>query len=69
MILPYFACALLFFYSNTGFCSEECKFQERKYIIYGVNFGEGFNLKRDVYLRMANVVRQLREQGKLLKYS
>ncbi|GFQ72561.1 GDP-fucose protein O-fucosyltransferase 2 [Trichonephila clavata] len=33
----------------------------QKYLIYDVNPGEGFNLRRDVYMRMANVVRKLNE--------
>uniref|UniRef100_A0AC35TUQ7 GDP-fucose protein O-fucosyltransferase 2 n=1 Tax=Rhabditophanes sp. KR3021 TaxID=114890 RepID=A0AC35TUQ7_9BILA len=37
--------------------------QEKKYIIYDVNPGEGFNLRRDVYLRVSNFVRQLRLKG------
>ncbi|CEF65573.1 GDP-fucose protein O-fucosyltransferase 2 [Strongyloides ratti] len=36
---------------------------EKKYIIYDVNYGEGFNLRRDVYLRIANTIRILRENG------
>ncbi len=33
-----------------------------RYILYDVNVGEGFNLRRDVYMRIANTVRQLRQQ-------
>lgn len=33
----------------------------KKYLIYDVNPGEGFNLRRDVYMRVANLVRRLRE--------
>lgn len=36
---------------------------ERKYIIYDVNHGEGFNLRRDVFMRIADTVRTLRERG------
>uniref|UniRef100_A0A0K0F8E2 GDP-fucose protein O-fucosyltransferase 2 n=1 Tax=Strongyloides venezuelensis TaxID=75913 RepID=A0A0K0F8E2_STRVS len=36
---------------------------EKKYLLYDVNYGEGFNLRRDVYLRIANTVRHLRENG------
>uniref|UniRef100_A0A8R1E5J8 GDP-fucose protein O-fucosyltransferase 2 n=1 Tax=Caenorhabditis japonica TaxID=281687 RepID=A0A8R1E5J8_CAEJA len=36
---------------------------EKQYILYDVNFGEGFNLRRDVYMRVANAVRLLRETG------
>lgn len=30
-----------------------------RYLLYGVNSGEGFNLRRDVYIRVANLVRKL----------
>lgn len=33
------------------------------YLLYDINPGEGFNLRRDVYVRMANLVRQLREHS------
>ena len=33
------------------------------YLLYDVNPGEGFNLRRDVYVRMANLVHRLREQS------
>lgn len=36
---------------------------EKRYILYDVNHGEGFNLRRDVYMRMANLVRTLRHSG------
>ncbi|PIC42474.1 hypothetical protein B9Z55_009541 [Caenorhabditis nigoni] len=36
---------------------------EKKFLLYDVNFGEGFNLRRDVYMRVANTVRLLRESG------
>ncbi|KAF1762245.1 hypothetical protein GCK72_010507 [Caenorhabditis remanei] len=36
---------------------------EKKFLLYDVNFGEGFNLRRDVYMRLANTVRLLRESG------
>uniref|UniRef100_A0A7E4VQW6 GDP-fucose protein O-fucosyltransferase 2 n=1 Tax=Panagrellus redivivus TaxID=6233 RepID=A0A7E4VQW6_PANRE len=35
----------------------------QRYLLYEVNFGEGFNLRRDVYMRMASLVHELREQG------
>lgn len=44
---------------------EKYSTQEQKYLIYDVNPGEGFNLRRDVYMRIANTVRQLREKGKV----
>eukprot|EP00794_Sanderia_malayensis_P003480 gene3480-3978_t len=34
-----------------------------RFLIYGVNPGEGFNLRRDVYVRVANLVKHLREIG------
>ena len=33
------------------------------YFLYDVNHGEGFNLRRDVYVRMANLVHTLRERS------
>jgi len=35
-----------------------------RYLIYDVNPGEGFNLRRDVYLRVANLVKLLLEKQK-----
>ena len=32
------------------------------YLLYDVNHGEGFNLRRDVYIRMAHLVHALRER-------
>lgn len=37
---------------------------ETKYLIYDVNPGEGFNLRRDVYLRVANLMKLLLEKQK-----
>lgn len=34
-----------------------------KYLIYDVNPGEGFNLRRDVYIRAANLVKHLNDRG------
>lgn len=45
---------------------DENKFEvakDRRFLLYDVNFGEGFNLRRDVYLRISNLVRQLRQKG------
>ena len=33
--------------------------------MYEVNYGEGFNLRRDVYLRMANMVGEPQDSVKL----
>ena len=38
--------------------------KEKRYLIYDTNHGEGFNLRRDVYMRIANTVRFLRESGR-----
>jgi hypothetical protein len=35
----------------------------KQYLIYDVNPGEGFNLRRDVYLRAANLIRVLNEKS------
>uniref|UniRef100_A0A914CFM1 GDP-fucose protein O-fucosyltransferase 2 n=1 Tax=Acrobeloides nanus TaxID=290746 RepID=A0A914CFM1_9BILA len=67
MKTPFLVC-LLFLdlscaYNGVAQFDDETSIQEKKYLIYDVNPGEGFNLRRDVYMRVANVVRQLREQG------
>ena len=33
-----------------------------RYLLYSVNPGEGFNLRRDVHVRVANLVKKLREK-------
>lgn len=33
----------------------------QRYVLYDVNPGEGFNLRRDVYMRIASLVKRLRE--------
>lgn len=35
--------------------------KEPRYLLYDVNPGEGFNLRRDVYMRVANLVKMLNE--------
>lgn len=37
--------------------------QKTKYLIYEVNPGEGFNLRRDVYIRVANLVKHMQNEG------
>ncbi|RWS30061.1 GDP-fucose protein O-fucosyltransferase 2-like protein [Leptotrombidium deliense] len=39
---------------------------QRKYLLYEVNVGEGFNLRRDVYLRMAILIQSLGEEWTLV---
>lgn len=34
-----------------------------RYLLYDVNPPEGFNLRRDVYIRMASLVKTLRKEG------
>ena len=34
-----------------------------RYLLYSVNPGEGFNLRRDVYMRAATLVKTLRSRG------
>lgn len=47
----------------SNFSKEDFSSKEQRYLIYNVNFGEGFNLRRDVYMRIANTVRHLRKKG------
>lgn len=35
----------------------------KRYLLYDTNPGEGFNLRRDVYIRIANLVKDLRKDG------
>ncbi|KAF8359706.1 pad-2, partial [Pristionchus pacificus] len=37
--------------------------QDARYVLYDVNRGEGFNLRRDVHMRIAIAVKKLREKG------
>lgn len=38
-------------------------FFHTRYLLYDVNPPEGFNLRRDVYIRMASLVKTLRKDG------
>ncbi len=38
--------------------------EEARYIFYDVNPGEGFNLRRDVFMRVAVMVKRLNDLGK-----
>ena len=42
---------------------SHCTLSEKpkRYLLYDCNPGEGFNLRRDVYIRITNLVRQLNE--------
>ncbi|CAD5120595.1 DgyrCDS9157 [Dimorphilus gyrociliatus] len=37
---------------------------DTRYLLYDINPGEGFNLRRDVYIRMANMIKFLNEKEK-----
>ena len=39
-------------------------FSPRRYIFYDVNPGEGFNLRRDVFMRIAVFVKNLNAEGR-----
>ncbi|KFM60123.1 GDP-fucose protein O-fucosyltransferase 2, partial [Stegodyphus mimosarum] len=41
------------------------KHRNKRYLLYEVNPGEGFNLRRDVYMRMAVLVKRLNEEDLL----
>lgn len=40
---------------------QDLKYKEPRYLLYDVNPGEGFNLRRDVYMRIAILVRSLNQ--------
>ena len=41
--------------------AEEVASRPKKYLLYDTNPGEGFNLRRDVYMRVAGLVRYMRD--------
>jgi hypothetical protein len=44
-----------------GFCYKKDEYlSKNRYLLYNVNNGEGFNLRRDVYIRIATMVSNLR---------
>nr|XP_039261509.1 GDP-fucose protein O-fucosyltransferase 2-like [Styela clava] len=45
-------------------CAENIDENPKRYLLYDCNPGEGFNLRRDVYIRMSNLVKALRDDGK-----
>lgn len=58
-------CLLVFLLFASGFAHAGEKDEEprRRYLLYDCNPGEGFNLRRDVYMRMSNLVKALRADG------
>ncbi len=40
--------------------AEEVAAKPKKYLLYDTNPGEGLNLRRDVYMRVAGLVRYMR---------
>lgn len=45
-------------------CSAQNRFTGKRYILYDVNPPEGFNLRRDVYIRVAVFLKRLIERDK-----
>lgn len=43
--------------------------REDKFILYDVNYGEGFNLRRDVFMRVAVFVKHLNQVSKKYRYT
>jgi len=50
---------LLLFFLSLALSKDVNELKTVKYILYDVNPGEGFNLRRDVYMRMAVLVKKL----------
>jgi len=58
-------------FGDEGYLDEEDNFMfsagnltsHTRFLIYDVNSGEGFNLRRDVYIRAANLVKYLNDRG------
>ena len=59
-------CSLVFFILASFFIFCDNRLAEKgRYITYTVNYGEGFNLRRDVYLRAVSLVLSLRRETDL----
>lgn len=52
----------------SGISSENSN-KEDKFILYDVNYGEGFNLRRDVFMRVAVMVKDLNQESKKYRYT
>ncbi len=46
---------------------HDCSSQAPNYLLYSVNLGEGFNLRRDVHMRAATLVKELRDSGIIIR--
>ncbi|KAG8197124.1 hypothetical protein JTE90_011287 [Oedothorax gibbosus] len=44
--------------------SKSSMYRQKRYLLYDVNPGEGFNLRRDVYMRIATLVKKLNKDSK-----
>lgn len=64
MLLFYLVISSIFLCWGGGVSSE----RPTRYILYDVNPGEGFNLRRDVYMRMAVFVRKLNVANTKMKW-
>ena len=58
-MLPRLGCFILSLTLFCVLCEADLDSDNTRYILYDVNPGEGFNLRRDVYMRMAVFVRKL----------
>ena len=59
LLLRVSAAAIVFLASTSVLCMAS---GGTRYFLYSVNPGEGFNLRRDVHVRVANLVKKLREK-------
>lgn len=59
LLLRISAAAIVFLASTSVLCMAS---GGTRYLLYSVNPGEGFNLRRDVHVRVANLVKKLREK-------
>ena len=59
LLLRISAAAIVFLASTSVLCMTS---GGTRYLLYSVNPGEGFNLRRDVHVRVANLVKKLREK-------
>ncbi|KOC68600.1 GDP-fucose protein O-fucosyltransferase 2 [Habropoda laboriosa] len=53
---------------NNNKCNVQSRYSRNRYILYDVNPVEGFNLRRDVYIRTAIFIKNLIEENKEFKW-
>ncbi|RXG69129.1 GDP-fucose protein O-fucosyltransferase 2 [Armadillidium vulgare] len=48
--------------ADEDICKRGHEQEGSRYLLYNINYGEGFNLRRDVYLRVGNLIRNINDK-------